>query len=119
VLFTFRSPSKYVFVVPVELDLMEFAPRESEEELVLSDQGDVENYCFLVSMFCGHLGPYLLGDFVECFSGDGLEEGTGMVKGRDLMFGDKLGVDEVSHCSRIYEGRTGDGVLLYADWDVK
>ena len=118
-LFAFWSPFKYVFVVPVELDLVEFAPRESEEELVFSDWGNIEDYCFFVSVPCGHSGLYLLGDFVECFSSDYLEEGTGTGKGRDVMIGDKLGVDEVSHRPGIYEGGTGDSVLLYADRDVK
>jgi len=119
-LFTFWSPPKYILVVPVKLNLVEFAPWESKEELVFSDWGDVKDYDFLVSMSCGHLGLYLLGDLVECFSGDCLEEeGMGVVKGRDFMIGDELGMDKVSHCPRVYEGGTGDGVLLYADRDVK
>ena len=119
-LFAFRPPSEYILVVPVELDLVEFAPREPKEELVFSDWGDVKDYCFLVSVLRGHLGSYLLGDFVECLSGNHLEEeGAGAVKGRDYVICNELGVDEVSHCSRIYESGTGDGVLLYADRDVK
>jgi len=105
VLFTFQSPPKDIFVVPVKLDLVEFTPGEPEEELVFSNWGNVEDYSFFVSMFCGHLGVYLLSDFVEGFSGDHLEkEGVGAVEGGDLMGGDKPGVDKVSHGARVYEG---------------
>jgi len=120
VLFAFWSPPKYILVVPVELDLVEFAPWESEEELVFSNWGNVKDYYFLVSVFCGHLGVYLLSDFMECFPSDCLEEeGMGVVKGRNFMIRDELGVDKVSHRPRVYEGGTGDSVLLYADRDVK
>jgi len=119
-LFTFWSPPEYVLVVPVELNLVEFAPWESKEELRFSDWSDIKDYCFLVPMSCGHLGLYLLGDLMERLPGDCLEEeGVGTAKGRDFVGGDKLGMDKVSHRARIYKGGTGDGVLLYVDQDVK
>ena len=64
-----RAPLDYAPLLPVELDLVELTPRESEENFVSSDGGYVEDNVFLMSMLCGHLGMDLVGDNVEGSSG--------------------------------------------------
>ena len=104
-MFTFGSPTEDVRVVPVKLDLMEFTPGKSEEELMFPDWGHVEGYGFVMPMFCGHEGLHLLGDLVKGFSGDGLEEeGFGSFGGGEFVGRDDPGVDKVSHGAGVYKG---------------